>query len=125
MTKDNKEKTKELKRRLYNFVLRLIKFIENLPENRTTRIIGDQLLRSGTSVLGNYIEAQASSSRKDYTNFINHSLKSANESKVWLAIIRDMNYGDKSEANWLLKELDEFSKIFASTILTLKGRKNI
>lgn len=125
MERDNKERTKEFKRRVYRFVLRLIKFIENLPENRTTRIIGDQLLRSGTSILGNYIEAQASSSRRDYTNFINHSLKSANESKVWLAILRDINYGDKDEANWLLKELDEFSRIFASTILTLKGRKNI
>jgi len=125
MERDNKERTKEFKRRVYRFVLRLIKFIENLPENRTTRIIGDQLLRSGTSILGNYIEAQASSSRRHYTNFINHSLKSANESKVWLAILRDINYGDKDEANWLLKELDEFSRIFASTILTLKGRKNI
>ena len=69
---NNKEKTKEFKRRLYRFVLRLIKFVENLPENRTTRIIGDQLIRSGTSILGNYIEAYASSSRKDYTNFFNH-----------------------------------------------------
>lgn len=79
---NNREKTQEFKKRLYTFVLRLIKFIENLPDNRTTRIIGDQLLRSGTSILGNYIEAQASSSRKDYTNYLNHSLKSSNESKV-------------------------------------------
>jgi len=52
---NNKEKTKEFKRRLYRFVLRLIKFVENLPETRTTKIIGDQLIRSGTSILGNYI----------------------------------------------------------------------
>ena len=122
---NNKEKTKEFKKRLYTFVLRLIKFIDGLPNNRTTRIIGDQLLRSGTSILGNYIEAYASSYRKDYTNFFNHSLKSANESKLWIAILRDTNYGDKKEAEWLLDELNEISQIFGSSILTLKGKKNI
>jgi len=125
MIKNSKEKTEEFKKRLYRFVLKLIKFIENLSENRTTRIIGDQLLRSGTSILGNYIEAQASSSRKDYTNFFNHSLKSTNESKVWVAILRDTNHGEKKECEWLLKELGEISQIFASSILTLRGKKNI
>jgi len=57
-----------------------------------------------------------------YINFFNHSLKSANESKVWLAILNDLNYGDREEAKWLLSELDEISRIFASSILTLKGK---
>ena len=114
---------KNLKRRLYQFVLRLIRFIEKLPENKTTRIIGDQLLRSGTSILGNYIEGKSASSKRDYTNFFNYSLKSANESKVWLAILKDLGYGDKEETEWLLNELTEISRIFASSILTLKGKK--
>jgi len=113
----------EFKRRLYQFVLRLIRFIEKLPENKTTRIIGDQLLRSGTSILGNYIEGKSASSKRDYINFFNHSLKSANESKVWLSILRDLNYGDRKEVEWLLNELNEISCIFASSILTLKGKK--
>lgn len=96
------EKTALFKRRLYRFVLRLIKYIEKLPENRTTKIIGDQLLRSGTSILANYIEAAASSSRKDYINFFHHSLKSANESKVWLALLRDLKLGNEEENAWLL-----------------------
>ena len=122
---NNKEKTKEFKKRVYQFVLRLIKFVEKLPENRTTRIIGDQLIRSGTSILGNYIEAYVASSRKDYTNFFNYSLKSANESKVWIAILRDTDNCDKKEAEWLLNELNEISQIFGSSVLTLKGKKNI
>jgi four helix bundle protein len=101
MDKTNFSKSEIFKRRLYQFVLRLIRFIENLPENKTTRILGYQLIRSGTSILGNYIEGKSASSRKDYINFFNHSLKSANESKVWLAILKDLNYGDKNEAEWL------------------------
>jgi|SRR3989304_8719820 len=111
------------KRRLYQFVLRLIRFIEKLPNNITTRTMGNQLIRSGTSILGNYIEGKSASSRKDYTNFFHHSLKSANESKVWIAILKDLNYGDKKESEWLLSELLEISRIFASSILTLKGKK--
>lgn len=120
-----KNQKEEFKRRLYRFVLRLLRFISSLPKNQITKIIGDQLIRSGTSILGNYIEAQSSSSRRDYVNFFNHSLKSANESKVWLTLLRDTNNGDKKEIEWLLNELNEISKIFASSILTLKGKRNI
>lgn len=113
----------EFKRRLYRFILRLIKFIENLKKTSTSRIIGDQLLRSGTGILGTYIEGLSSSSKREYINYFNYSLKSTNESKVWVSILRDTGNGDKNEANWLLGELHEFSNIFASSILTLKGKK--
>ena len=115
----------EFKRRLYAFVLRLVKFIENLKKTQTSKVIGDQLLRSGTGILGTYIEGLSSSSKKEYINYFNYSLKSTNESKVWVSILRDTGNCDKEEADWLLKELDEYSKIFASSILTLKGRNKI
>jgi len=113
----------EFKKRLYGFVLRLIKFIENLKKSPTSRIIGDQLLRSGTGILGTYIEGLSASSKREYTNYFNYSLKSTNESKVWVSVLKDTGNGDMSEASWLLKELEEYSKIFASSILTLKGKK--
>ncbi|MEK7559194.1 MAG: four helix bundle protein [Patescibacteria group bacterium] len=121
----NNTKQTEFKKRLYYFVLRLIKFIENLKKTSTSRIIGDQLLRSGTGILGTYIEGLSSSSKKEYINYFNYSLKSANESKVWVSILRDTENGDRKEAEYLLKELEEISKIFASSILTLKGKRNI
>lgn len=121
----NNEKQIEFKKRLYSFVLRLIKFIENSNKSQTTRIVGDQLLRSGTGILGTYIEGLSSSSKREYINYFNYSLKSANESKVWVSILRDTGNGNKEEANWLLKELEEYSRIFASSILTLKGKGKI
>jgi four helix bundle protein len=117
------DKREEFKRRLYTFVLRLIKFIENSKKSQTSRIIGDQLLRSGTGILGTYIEGLSSSSKREYINYFNYSLKSANESKVWICIFRDTDNADRNEANYLLSELKEISSIFASSILTLKGKK--
>lgn len=113
----------EFKKRLYNFVLRLIRFIDKLNKSSVNEIMGKQLLRSGTSVLANYVEANSASSRKDFINFFTHSLKSANESKVWLTLLRDLQKGDKNELQWLLKELIEIANVIASGIITLKGKK--
>ena len=113
----------EFKRRLYNWVLRLIKFIDKLPKTSVCEIMGKQLLRSGTSTLANYIEANSASSKKDFINFFTHALKSGNESKVWLTLLRDLDKGDKKELEWLLQELIEICNIIAAGILTLKGKK--
>ena len=123
MENDKSKFKKEFKKRLYNFALRLIEFLDRLPKDNVSRRIGDQLLRSGTSILGNYIEGESASSKKDFTNYFNTSLKSANESKLWFALLRDSKRAKPEEVAWFLKELDEIANIFASSILTLKGKK--
>ncbi|MCL0090923.1 four helix bundle protein [Dehalococcoidia bacterium] len=113
----------EFKKRLYTFTLKLIEFLDKLPKDNVSRRIGDQLLRSGISIIGNYIEGQPASSKKDFTNYFNTSLKSANESKLWFALLRDSHRVKQEDVDWFLKELNEISKIFASSILTLKEKK--
>ncbi len=56
MRNDRAKFKKELKKRLYNFTLRLIEFLDTLPGDSVSRRIGNQQLRSGTSIIGNYIE---------------------------------------------------------------------
>lgn len=108
---------------MYAFTLKLIEFIDKLPSDNVSRRLGDQLLRSGTSVIGNYVEGQSASSKKDYINYFNTSLKSANESKLWLSLLKDSKRATLTDVEGLLNELNEFSNIFASSILTLKNRK--
>jgi four helix bundle protein len=123
MKNDKEEIKKEFKKRLYDFTLRLIELLDKLPGDNVSRRIGDQLLRSGTSIISNYIEGQAASSKKDFTNYFNTSLKSANESKLWFALLRDSKRAKADDVSWFLIELDQIANIFASSILTLKGRK--
>ncbi len=121
---NEKEKfKKEFKRRLYDLTLNTIKFLDKLPKDNVSRRVGDQLLRSVTSIIGNYVEGQAASSKKDFINYFNISLKSANESKLWFSILKDSGRANKEEIEKYLTELDEISKIFGSSILTLKNRK--
>lgn len=123
MENDSAKFKNEFKKRLYSWVLRLIKFLDRLPKDSVCGVIGKQLLRSGTSILANYVEANSASSKKDFTNFFTHALKSANESKIWLSLLRDTGKGDLAELEWLLRELVEVANVLASSILTLKGRK--
>ncbi len=122
MKRDNKAFSDELKKRIYLFIIELVAFVDGLPKNDPLcRISIDQLLRSGTSIGANYVEAIAGSSKKDFANFLSHSLKSANESKFWLALLRDTQKGDKEKINTLLKELIEISSILASSIRTMRN----
>ncbi|MEJ2354310.1 MAG: four helix bundle protein [candidate division WOR-3 bacterium] len=123
MENDSAKFKNEYKKRLYNFVLKLIEFPDNLPKDNVSKRLGDQLLRSGTSILGNYVEGQSASSKKDFTNYFNYSLKSTNESKLWITLLRDSKRSTPEKVKWFLEELDEISKIFASSILTLKGKR--
>jgi len=123
MQNDKVKFKNDFKKRLYDFTLKLIKFLDNLPNDNVSKRLGDQLLRSGTSITANYVEGLAASSKKDFTNYFSISLKSANESKLWLALLRDSKRVKPKDAEWLLNELNEIANIFASSILTLKGRK--
>jgi four helix bundle protein len=114
----------DIKKRAYLYALDTIKFIDRLSQNDlSVRVIANQLLRSATSVGANIIEAQAASSKKEFTNFLNHSLKSANESKLWLALLRDSGKAKRESANSLLSETKQLANILASSILTLKGKR--
>ncbi len=123
--KANKNKFKtDLRSRCYSFSLNLIRFINNLPKNNSNLVISNQILRSGTSVGANLVEALASSTRVEFKKFHEIALKSANETKYWLELIGDSNDEKfKDEVNFLLKELDEISRMIAASVLKIKGKK--
>lgn len=113
----------EFRQRVYRFALNVIGFVEELPKQQTSRIIGDQLLRSATSIGANVIEAQGAASRRDYANFFTYALKSANETKFWLGLLRNSGKARGEVADKLLREVTEIANILATSILTLKGKK--
>ena len=123
MKKDDSNIKNDIKKRSYVYALEVIKLIENLPKNQTSKIISNQLLRSATSIGANIIEAQACPTKKDFANFLNHALKSANESKFWMGLLRDSKQANRENVDPLLKETSEISNILASSILTLIGKR--
>ena len=122
MQNEKEEFKKNFIRRLINFSLEIINYSEILKKDRKFWVIIDQLIRSATSVGANVVEAKSSSSRRDYIKFFEIALKSANETKYWLILVKELSI-DRDKVEILLKEIDEISKIIGSSILTLKGKK--
>lgn len=111
-----------LKYRGYIYSLKIVKFVAKLPKTRIADVLGTQLVRSGTSVGANIVEAQSGSSRKDFINFYHYALKSANESKFWLCLVRDAKIVGSEVANELLDETIQIAKMIGKSIITLKRK---
>jgi four helix bundle protein len=111
--------------RCYRFSIAVIKLTRGLPEKRVYWTVSDQLIRSATSIGANIIEGKSASSKKDFIKYYEIALKSANETKYWLGLLRDALEADKAETNKLMKETTELAKILAASLLTMKGKKQI
>lgn len=93
-----------------------------MPKDQISNRLGDQLIRSGTSIIGNYIEGQSASSKKDLANFLNYSSKSCKESILWISLLKDLNKLNEANAKELINELDEFYKIINSSVMTIRKK---
>lgn len=109
----------EFIKRALNFSVNVIKFTHTLPNKKAYWIITDQLIRSACSIGANMMEANSASSKKDYINFYNHALKSANETKYWLNLLKEL-IPSPAEIEELASETEELSRILAASILTMK-----
>jgi four helix bundle protein len=123
--KYNSKIKNEFMERCYRFSIAVITLTKELPEKRVYWTVSDQLVRSATSIGANIIEGKSASSKKDFIRYYEIALKSANETKYWLGLLRDALDADKTETNKLMHETTELAKILAASIITMKGRKQI
>ena len=115
----------EFIKRLIKFSLDIIKFCEKIRKDPNLRAIADQLIRSALSIGANIVEAKSSCSKREYLHYFQISLKSANESKYWLLLIRESSQEFRQEANKFLNEATEIANIIGSAVLTMKGKKKV
>ncbi len=115
------EKPYNIKHRCYQFSKDIVGFISEVKFEKIHFSIFDQFLRSATSIGANVVEGKSGSSQKDFKNYYTIALKSANETKYWLCLIRDteLSQNGKDKMNELISEADELSKIIASIIISL------
>lgn len=112
-------KNEEFVKRALTFAVDVIRFTKTLPKERAFWVITDQLIRSSCSIGANMTEAGSASSKKDYINFYSHALKSSNETVYWLTLLSELVPNSKVIEK-LRKEAEEFCKILAASIITMK-----
>lgn len=100
----------EMVQRTKNFALRVIRLVSSLPKSDVGRIIGGQLLRSGTSIGANYREAVRAATKKHFTSIMVTSLREADETLYWLELLAKSN---TVKANLLTDLIDECNQLVA------------
>jgi four helix bundle protein len=106
------------------YSLRIIKLYRELDNDSTGRILGKQLLRSGTSIGANIHEAQGAQSTADFISKMSIAHKEARESAYWLRLLQDSGLISTDRLADLYDETDQLVKILSSILLTSKKGKN-
>ena len=113
-------KHQNLQDRTRKFALSVIKFTEELQRDDTSKIIGRQLLLSGTTVGANYRAACRSKSRADFISKMKTVLEEADESAFWTELSVDAAKASPQVAQPLIIEANELVAIAASSINTAR-----
>ena len=108
----------EFKKRTKMFGLRIIRLVESLADTRAGRVIGNQLLRAGTSVGANYRAACRAKSRADFISKMGTVEEEADESLYWLEMLVDAGLVKQTRVADLMKEGDEILSISVASINT-------
>jgi len=111
-----------LRQRTKRFALRIIKLFRALPKTEDARILGRQILRSGTGVAANYRSACKARSRADFISKIGITVEEADETAFWLELLADAGIVSRARLKDLWSEADELVRIFAASRTTAKSR---
>jgi four helix bundle protein len=114
----------EFKQRTKNLALRIIKLVETLPKTATARVIGNQLLRSGTSVGANYRAACRAKSTADILNKLAIVEEEGDESLYWLELLVEAEIVPASKLQSLMAETNEIVSMIVASIKTIRQGQN-
>ena len=106
------QKIYDLEERTAKFGEYIINFCKSMARDHLNKSILSQMIRSGTSVGANYMEANSASSKKDFRNKIYICKKEIQETKHWLRMIVTYSPSEREEAAKLWQEAQELTLIF-------------
>ncbi len=112
----------DLRERLKKFTLDIIKLVQTLPKTSEAKTIGNQLLRSGTSVYANYRAALRGRSKAEFFSKLCISVEEADESEMWLDLLMESDISNNSNIKALHQESLELLKILAHLRKTINNK---
>ena len=115
----------ELKDRTKKFAIRIVKLVRVLPRTLDGRAIGNQLLRSGTSVAANYRATCRARSHAEFKSKLGVVVEEIDETVFWLELIAESEILPARRLKDLQAEALELFRIFVRSQLTAKGIPNL
>jgi four helix bundle protein len=105
-----------------NFSLQIIEYCEKL-EAVKKYVLARQLLRSGTSIGANSMEAQNAESKADFIHKLKIAAKEAEETQYWLLLCNlSKSY---PECSGILVKLEEIQKVLSKILSSAKKKSTI
>jgi len=109
-----------LKDRTKNFALRVVKVVRSLPSSNEGRLLGNQLLRSGTSVAANYRAVCRARSRAEFLAKLAIVIEEADEAAFWLEFLVDTGLIGECKLKDLMSAANQLVAIFNASRTTAK-----
>jgi len=105
----------EMKQRTKAFALRVIKLVTRVSNDFIGRRLGDQLLRSGTSVAANYRSACRARSKADFINKLGIVEEEADESALWIELMSESSIVPHRKVEQLLNEANQITAMMVAS----------
>lgn len=109
-----------MKLRTKEFAIRVIKLVRSLPRDFAAQTIGNQVLRSATSVGANYRAASRGRSPAEFRAKIGVVLEESDETAYWIELIRDAEILPAKRLSALLQEANEITAMMVASLNTSK-----
>ena len=103
-----------MRQKCMGFAVEIVNTYKYLCENKKEYVLSKQLLRSGTSIGANLVEAQSGISQKDFLAKVYISFKETAETEYWIELLLKTNYINKEEFNKLNSKCQELKRLFNS-----------
>src|SRR5436190_9903390 len=117
---NNLEFATKMQKRTKAFAVQVVKFFGKLPKTDEARVLGRQLLRSGTSVAANYRAVCRAKSDADFISKLATGVEEADESLLWLELLEEAAICPAAHVSPLKKEADELVRILQTSLNTAK-----
>ena len=112
----------DLKARTKDYALSIVRLFAELPKRTETQVIGQQLLRSGTSVGAQYREGTRAKSNADFISKLEGSLQELEESEYWLELLGESGFVPEDRLASVKKETGELKGIFVAIVRNTKAK---
>ena len=117
---DNIEFGEQLKKRTKVFAVQIIKFYQNLPRTDEARVLGRQVLRSGTSIAANYRAVCRAKSTADFISKLGTVLEESDETLLWLELFEEAEVFPADNLKSLKREAEELLRLFSRSLSTAR-----
>ena len=122
MKKTERHNPEDLKTRTKRFALEIIRLYATLPKSTEAKVLGKQLLRSGTSLGAHYRESIRGRSNAEVVSKLEVGLQELEETVYWFELLAESGIVQPERLSSLVQEADELTAILVTCVKKVKGR---